>query len=198
MAKKITAKKIMKALADHEVGHITVNFGSDECPIEVVVKPYLKLGEILALIKEVEEVVFSEDEFGGIQYIPGVEKFACEYAIVEHFTNVELPDNAEDAWAFLRATGALHSIEHAVGENVYCVERSLRNAINHRKEQLLKKSKLDDVLDSISSLMSAVKEKTDNIDLAQIMDYLNESNPALKGELEEFIRAQMAEESPAE
>lgn len=198
MAKKITAKKIMKALADHEVGQITVNFGSDECPIEVVVKPYLKLGEILSLIKEVEEVVFSEDELGGIQYIPGVEKFACEYAIVEHFTNIELPDNAEDAWAFLRATGAIHRVEHAVGENVYCVERSLKNAINHRKEQLLKKSKLDDVLDSISSLVSAVKEKTDDIDLAQIMDYLNESNPALKGELEDFIRAQMAEESPAE
>ena len=78
------------------------------------------------------------------------------------------------------------------------MERSLRNAINHRKEQLLKKSKLDDVLDSISGLMSAVKEKTDNIDLGQIMDYLNESNPALKGELEEFIRAQMGEEAPTE
>ena len=198
MAKKITAKKIMKTLADYEVGHTTVNFGSDECPIEVVVKPYLKLGEILALIKEVEEVVFSEDEIGGVQYIPGVEKFACEYAIVEHFTNIELPSNAEDAWAFLRATGAIHKIEHAVGENVYCVERSLRNAINHRKEQLLKKSKFDDVLDSILSLMSAVKENTDNIDLGQIMDYLNESNPALKGELEEFIRAQMGEEAPTE
>jgi hypothetical protein len=46
--------------------------------------------------------------------------------------------------------------------------------------------------------MSAVKEKTDNIDLGQIMDYLNESNPALKEELEEFIRAQMEEEAPTE
>lgn len=198
MAKKITAKKIMKALADREAGHISVNFGSDENPVEVTVKPYLKLEEILSLIRDVEEVVFPEDEFGGIQYIPGVEEFACEYAIVEYFTNIELPDNAEDAWTFLRSTRAIHKIEHAVGETFYYVERSLRNAINHRKEQLLKKSKLDDVLDGISSLVSAVKEKTDNIDLAQIMDYLNESNPALKGELEEFIRAQMAEEDPAE
>lgn len=198
MAKKITAKKIMKALAECKADPVVITLGNTECPIEVQVKPYLQLGEILALIRDVEEVVFSEDESGGVQYVPGLEDFAREYALVERFTNIELSSNAEDAWHFLRTTDILHKIEDVLGGEIYSVECAIESAIAFRKEQLLKKSKLDDVLDSISSLMSAVKEKTDNIDLGQIMDYLNESNPALKGELEEFIRAQMAGETPAE
>ena len=66
-------------------------------------------------------------------------------------------------------------------------------AIEYRKQELLKRSKLDSLLDGAFGIVQALSEKIEGIELPQIMEYVEKNMPEFKGQLEQLISAQVAE-----
>ena len=69
--------------------------------------------------------------------------------------------------------------------------------IEYRKQELLKRSKLDQVLDGLVDVLGAAQSKTENLDLGQIIAYAQENAPELKEKFDALLRSEIAE-APAD
>ena len=198
MAKKnkITAANIVKAMALEDTKSVTLVCGKGENAIEISVKARLSLPERASMIQDILEMVFITSPEGIVVYHPEFKKFAFEYEIVNYFTDISLPVNGDKAWDFLEKTQIASHIVGVVRDNYISEIISEANEmIEYRKEELLKKSKLDHVLDSFLELLGTAQGKTENLDISQIIAYAQENAPELKDKLDNLLRSEVAEAS---
>ena len=148
------------------------------------------------MIQDILEMVFITSPEGIVVYHPEFKKFAFEYEIVNYFTDISLPVNGDKAWDFLERTQIASHIAGVVRDNYISEIISEANEmIEYRKEELLKKSKLDHVLDSFLELLGTAQGKTENLDISQIIAYAQENAPELKDKLDNLLRSEVAEAS---
>ena len=194
MAKKakITAASIAKAMELVDTNTITIACGMRENTIEIPVKAHLSVSERAMMVSDITNMVFITDD-NGTRYCPAFKKFAIEYNIVTYFTDVTLPSDSNKACKFLEQSGLAHRIAQSLPDG-YIVEiiADANEAIEYRKQELLKKSKLDDLLDRVLGVIQTLSDKTDGIDLPQIMEYVEKNMPEFKGQLEQLISVQTA------
>ena len=197
-AKKITTANILKAMELGENRVFSFTCGSGEGAVDVLVKPRLLLFERQSMVEDIVDMVFISNEEGTATYCPGFKKFAIEYEIINYFTNITLPVDSEKAWEFLEKSGIAARVADVLPDG-YIVEivTEANELIEYRKQELLKRSKLDAVLDNISDVVKAVGAKTEEIELPQILEYVQKNVPELKGEVERLIKSQAAEEAAA-
>lgn len=198
MAKKnkITAANIVKAMALEDTKSVALVCGKGENAIEISVKARLSLPERASMIQDILEMVFITSPEGIVVYHPEFKKFAFEYEIVNYFTDISLPVNGDKAWDFLERTQIASRIVEVVRDNyIGEIISEANEMIEYRKEELLKKSKLDHVLDSFLELLGTAQGKTENLDISQIIAYAQENVPELKDKLDNLLRSEVAEAS---
>ena len=200
MAKKakITAANIIKVMGLEDEKTIILACGMSEDTVEISVKPRLSLPERANMIQDILSMVFITSPDGAVVYHPEFKKFAFEYEIVNYFTDISLPVNSDKAWEFLERTGIASRIANTVRDGY--VDEIIAEAIEmieYRKQELLKRSKLDQVLDGLVNVLSAAQSKTENLDLGQIIAYAQENVPELKEKLDALLRSEIAE-APAD
>lgn len=198
MAKKnkITAANIVKAMALEDTKSVALVCGKGENAIEISVKARLSLPERASMIQDILEMVFITSPEGIVVYHPEFKKFAFEYEIVNYFTDISLPVNGDKAWDFLERTQIASRIVGVVRDNyIGEIISEANEMIEYRKEELLKKSKLDHVLDSFLELLGTAQGKTENLDISQIIAYAQENAPELKDKLDNLLRSEVAEAS---
>ena len=195
MAKKakITAASIAKAMELVDTNAITITCGMGENTIEIPVKVRLSITERAMMVSDIVNMVFIEDE-NSTRYCPAFKKFAIEYNIVTYFTDIALPSDSNKACKFLEQSGLADRIAQSLPEGyVMGIIADANEAIEYRKQELLKRSKLDSLLDGALGIVQALSEKTEGIELPQIMEYVEKNMPEFKGQLEQLISAQAAE-----
>lgn len=200
MAKKakITAANIIKAMGLEDEKKIILACGMNEDTVEISVKPRLSLPERANMIQDILSMVFITSPDGAVVYHPEFKKFAFEYEIVNYFTDISLPVNSDKAWEFLERTDIASRIANTVRDG--CVGEIIAEAnemIEYRKQELLKRSKLDQVFDGLADVLGAAQSKTENLDLGQIIAYAQENAPELKEKLDALLRSEIAE-APAD
>lgn len=194
MAKKnkITAVAIAKAMELLDVNPAVLKYGEGEGAIEVVVKPRLTLSERAMLVADVVNMVFI-DIGGELKYCPAFREFAINFNIVTYFTGITMPADSDKACKFLERSGFAQKITQTLPEEyVAGIISDAIEAIEYRKQELLKKSKLDDILGNILGVIGAIRDKTEGIELPQIMEYIEKNIPEFKGEIEQLISTQAA------
>ena len=200
MAKKakITAANIMKAMGLEGEKKTVLACGMNEDTVEISVKPRLSLPERANMIQDILSMVFIASPDGAVVYHPEFKRFAFEYEIVNYFTDISLPVNSDKAWEFLDRTGIANRIANTVRDG-YIIEiiTEANEMIEYRKQELLKRSKLDQVLDGLIDVLGAAQSKTENLDLGQIITYAQENTPELKEKLDALLRSEIAE-APAD
>jgi len=200
MAKKakITAANIIKAMGLEDEKKIILACGMNEDTVEISVKPRLSLPERANMIQDILSMVFITSPDGAVVYHPEFKKFAFEYEIVNYFTDISLPVNSDKAWEFLERTGIASRIANTVRDGyVGEIIAEANEMIEYRKQELLKRSKLDQVLDGLVDVLGAAQSKTENLDLGQIIAYAQENVPELKEKLDALLRSEIAE-APAD
>ena len=198
MAKKnkITAANIVKAMALEDEKKVVLGCGTGENTIEISVKTRLSLPERASMVQDILEMVFITSTDGMVVYHPEFKKFAFEYEIVNYFTDISLPVNGDKAWDFLERTQIASRIAGAIRDNyIGEIIAEANEMIEYRKEELLKKSKLDQVLDNFLELLGTAQGKTENLDVSQIIAYAKENVPELKDKLDNLLRSEVAEAS---
>lgn len=199
MAKKnkITAASIAKAMGLIDANPTIITCGMKDDTVEIPVKTHLSVSERAMMVSDITNMVFITDD-NGTRYCPAFKKFAIEYNIVSYFTEVSLPADSNKACKFLEQSGLANRIAQALPEGyVVGVIGDANEAIEYRKQELLKKSKLDDLLDKVLGVIQALSDKTDGIDLPQIMEYVEKNMPEFKGQLEQLISVQAADTASA-
>lgn len=190
--KKINAAAIMRAMEIDTSKQIIITCGAGEGALEVPVKSRLSIHERIALIDNIVDMVFLSGEDGD-SYYPALKKFAVDYSIVNYFTDVALPSGGDKALEFLERTSLADTIVHALpADYIEEIIAEAYEAIEYRKQELLKRNKLDNMIDSIADVIKAVGDKTEGLGLSQIMEYVQSNAPELKGELEKLMTNESA------
>lgn len=192
MAKKnkITAASISKAMRLIDVKTTTITCGMKEDTVEIPVKTHLSVSERAMMVSDITNMIFITDD-NGTRYCPAFKKFAIEYNIVSYFTEVSLPADSAKACKFLEQSGLAERIAQVLPEGyVVGIIGDANEAIEYRKQELLKKSKLDDLLDSVLGVVQTLSDKAEGIELPQIMEYVEKNMPEFKEQLEQLISAQ--------
>ena len=195
MAKKtkITAASIAKAMELIDDGAIIITCGTGENVIEIPVKNHLSINERVIMVNDIIDMIFIADE-NGMSYYPALKNFAINYNVVTHFTDVALPLDSNKSCKFLEQSGLAHRIIRALPEGyILGIIDDVNEAIEYRKQEMLKKSKLDDLLDNVLSVIQTLKDKTEGIELPQIMEFVDKNMPEFKGQLEQLISVQNTE-----
>ena len=194
MAKKtkITATNIIKAMGLEDEKKIILACGTNEDTVEISVKPRLSLPERANMIQDILSMVFITSPDGAVVYHPEFKKFAFEYEIVNYFTDISLPVNSDKVCEFLERTGIASRIANTVRDGyVSEIIAEANEMIEYRKQELLKRSKLDQVLDGLVDVLGAAQSKAENLDLGQIIAYVQENAPELKEKLDTILRGEL-------
>lgn len=195
-AKKITIASMMKAMEVDKNNKDMLVIGEGENRVEVVVKKKLTLFERADMVNSIVSMVWSQDENGAEMYAPYLRKFAYDFNILNYFTNIQLPDDMNKVWEFVdNADIADIIIDFVGGGYIENIIREANEAIEYRKAEILKRSKLDSVFDSLSGIMKYVGNQTQNLDMKGMLELVEKYAPELKGEFNKLLQAQMAESS---
>lgn len=195
MAKKnkITAASIAKAMGLIDTETATITCGMKDDTVEIPVKTRISITERAMMVSDIVNMVFITDE-AGTRYCPAFKKFAIEYNIVTYFTGVSLPTDSNKACKFLEQSGLASKIAQTLpDEYIVGIINDANEAIEYHKQELLKKSKLDELLGRVLGIVQTLSDKTEGIDLPQIMEFVENNMPEFKGQLEQLISAQTAE-----
>ena len=182
--KKIAPSRIVKAMngfGAKEEKH-TIGFGEDA--VEITVKNFIPMQDRQALIRDVVSMVFPTDKNGETHYIPAFEEFAIEYNILGYLTNISLPTDLDEAAALVELVKPLGICDYEKNEGI---RNSIRKAIEFKKTQLLRRTKLDNLLDTISELMQTIKQKVDESSLMELVEQMAKDSPDLKDSLGAII-----------
>ena len=187
--KKITVASIMRAAKRDEKNVITV--GDDENVIEVPVKNRLTIKERSGMVQDIASMMFAEDEDGNEYYAPYLERFATEYSVMNYFTDIEMPSDMDKIWEFLDSTGVAKKIIGEMHHYITPIISEARELVEHKKQAIIKRSKLDTMFDGIMDVFRLIREKTEGIDEKQIAEYVHENFPEFKDRINKFLKEQV-------
>lgn len=207
MAKKtikqtiVTAKSFSDALGEAGnkrdlSGRISIAVGSGENAVTVLVKDFLTLEERRDLVGNIVNMVFVKDANGDVLYCPYFKKLAYEVSFIMFLTNVVLPKDLNEIWAFLRKTDLANAVIQALPkEFIGEIVNEANELIEFRKAKLANTSEFDELISGIVDLVKTVGKKLDESDGKAILEYLKENLPDLKDEIERGFQEQVAEET---
>lgn len=192
--KKNTIASIMRAMDVNQNQKETLIIGEGENQVNIVVKKRLSLLERADMVSSIVSMVWAQTENDNEEFAPYLRKFACDFNILNYFTNISLPSDMEKVWEFVDSTDITNMIVEFVGNNyIKDILREANEAIEYRKEEVLKRSKLDKLLDSISGFAKSFADKADGLDIGGFINIIGEFAPELKDEINSLLNNQIAE-----
>lgn len=145
-------KKISIALFDKVAKeHFNNEFTIQWCGVEVKVKNYLPLSEVLAFVDDVVESCFHE-LYG---FMPEVKDFAIKSNILSRYANFSLPDNLEHRYQMVYGTDAVDVVCEDINttqlqEIVDAIDDKIEFHCNTRTAEIQKR--IDQVVEAIEDM----------------------------------------------
>lgn len=175
-----------KAIAEHEA---TVHFNGNEETMQIVVTSNLTMMDRMAFAKDIVESCF--DEISG-DYIPYAFDVAFAVNLIQYFTNVDVGDNAELAFALTEQSDIISIIKDVVNEKTMDqMETEVYELLQWQKSRRKMSTKADELYDAIISLVNKFSDMADSA-----KDNLDEGNiinlaEAVKqiGDQEDLVKA---------
>ena len=189
---KITMAAIVKATDKLNERNVVETYGDGENAVEITVKTRLTMSERITFVNDVVDTLFVTDKkTGNVIYVPSLRDFAFGYALVRYFTNVSLSGGAGKVFAFLEETQFVAWLTNIIGEEYVAKMAAYTDeAIEDRKQKEMKTSKLDELLENILSVVKAVGDETKNIDVSQIVNYVQQNAPEFADTVKKMIDEQ--------
>jgi len=165
---EITIGSIFAAIEEPSAPYETIEIGEGKNAVSIRVKKYLSLLEYGNMIKDIVDMVFLGSEENVI-YAPYTKEFAIGFNILTHYTNISLPNDSEKVWRFFKETSILEKVYGHISDYVD-IYISVEGLIEYRKEEILKRSKLDGLVDGVSSILKGIGEKLRDIDIEKLLE----------------------------
>jgi hypothetical protein len=183
----------MEAMKLDDEKMVILTFGNGDDAVEVKVKPRLTLAEKASFVKDVSNMVFIEGENGEFDYAPEFLSFAIGFALITYFTNITLPSSTESVNEFLETSDIVSRIIKAV-PNLRADEviRDAKEYVAFRRSQIDKKTKFDTLIAVASDIIGSISGKLDSMNVGDVMGFITENMPELKGEIEQLVKSQSA------
>lgn len=184
MSKKVPMKTINSFLKEYEEESVILDYYIGDSKFSVEVKPYLTISEINSFVDRVVSSCFSDDG----DYYPELKEPVFQITLMQFMTNLPVPTNSDDSKTVnvQKAYDIMFNLDieleirnthrKDVSEFINSLRKLVNEKIEFRKEQILKRSKFDDLCESLE-MMVAKWDKNLNIDqLNQVYSKLSNLN----------------------
>lgn len=155
---KNSVNKIKTFIKTNLPSSVKLEFGEGENAFSINVKKVISFTTKVAMVRELADLVFMENENGEREYVPEVLSLAEKYMILKYFTDIEMSEDINDIWYLVNYTKLYDSVEKAIGMDNVCDLLVEAEAIIE-----IYKSKMNNPLGNIDSLFDeAVNTLIDN------------------------------------
>ena len=148
--KKITAKEITANMKDYEPETTIIEWRG----LEIVVKKTISFAEMARIVETVTEACFSPDG----DYLPVCRDVMWTHEIITAYTNVELPDDAEECHTIIYDADLFDTIIEAISSSQYgelwsALTASIRYRVNNEAQAL--KKNVESMVENFSRVVHA-------------------------------------------
>lgn len=173
-------EKKAPALLDYPLGSETV---------QILVKPFLTLEETVAFISDVVKECIDEQDTA---YHSEFQEYMKRRCVIEYFTNIKLPKDHRKTYCCLMETGLYGTIESQIdNRQLHLLENAIAEKIGFIREQILKQSKLDDLIDLIYTIVSKLDDSLDMESINQLLSKLDETKFDEKALIDALVDSKM-------
>ncbi len=142
----------------------TYEFGGKSIVFKYMSKPSLSLK-----MKIVDDIVFGVIN-DTTEYEPILFDYFVSVSLIDNLTNISLPESFDESVLFIEETQIDKTIFDKV--DISDIIDSAKNKIEFEKNKLINKSKLDDLFDTIITLVEKYASVIENIDTDEFMNKL--------------------------
>lgn len=119
---------------------------------------------IIATIETIADAVVKDG-----QYRPYLLKYMTELNIVGSFTDIKLPEDINDCYAFLRESDIGSILRTKMPDTYAFIEDSVEELVNFNKESAIKRTKIDDLLDALLHLIGTLNSEFEGLDMNDVL-----------------------------
>lgn len=102
-------------------------------------------------------------------YRPYLLKYMTELNIVGSFTDIKLPEDINDCYAFLRESDIGSILRTKMPDTYAFIEDSVEELVNFNKESAIKRTKIDDLLDALLHLIGTLNSEFEGLDMNDVL-----------------------------
>lgn len=103
------------------------------------------------------------------KYRPYLLKYMTELNIVGSFTDIKLPEDINDCYAFLRESDIGSILRTKMPDTYAFIEDSVEELVNFNKESAIKRTKIDDLLDALLHLIGTLNSEFEGLDMNDVL-----------------------------
>ena len=103
------------------------------------------------------------------KYRPYLLKYMTELNIVGTFTDIKLPEDINDCYAFLRESDIGSILRTKMPDTYAFIEDSVEELVNFNKESAIKRTKIDDLLDALLHLIGTLNSEFEGLDMNDVL-----------------------------
>lgn len=156
---------------------ITINLG-EEAPactvywngLEIEVKKVLPLAQMLGFVEGVVSSCFDSDTG---EYKPEFKDFLIRCAIIEMYTNIEMPENVESKYRLVYETDIMQSIIPSISRSQYdVIMEAIDKKIEHTAQSNIQAltQQLNEIANKFAELEDSFSKVFDGVDSQMITD----------------------------
>lgn len=103
------------------------------------------------------------------KYRPYLLKYMTELNIVGSFTDIKLPEDINDCYAFLQESDIGSILRTKMPDTYAFIEDSVEELVNFNKESAIKRTKIDDLLDALLHLIGTLNSEFEGLDMNDVL-----------------------------
>lgn len=170
--KKKKTVKLPKAAALPAPVAKKIMYGGQEYEIEI--KPVLELSEVGRLVSDAVDMAV----LPGDTTYPWLVRFAIDYTVVSHYTNVVLPEKADEAEKVIAQSNVIDCIIETIGEPAWRdIVNYVGDAVTAAERTRLGRSQLDTTLIAIKDFVDILGARIEAMDDSALLELARENFP---------------------
>lgn len=123
--------------------------------------------DMISVIETISNAVVSEGN-----YRPYLLEYITEVNIVSVFTDVKLPTDINECYVFLHESGVVDTLRNCMPTAFDFIKKSAKELVDFKKESVIKRTKVDDLLDSLSHLIGTLNKEFEGLDMNDVLSRL--------------------------
>lgn len=186
---KVKIDPIDKLIESKKKENIILTFGNEDNALTVMVKPSIPFTERLNLIADINGMVFMGDSNTIGTYMPAFREFAERFAVLSHYTDLNIPKDLNTAWSLFIDTNIFEEVLNVVSDNINDILQDSREMIKTKKDYLVRKTDTGALVDKLSGAMDSLGGQFSETDVNTILGFLKKMP---KAESSDMIKTIMA------
>ena len=165
--KNVAVSKLEKLIDENVIYDVPIDENGE---VVVRIKKYITFDSVAQIVDSVVNTCFMEPDG---EYIPEVYELALRAAIIDEYTNVNLPSDTSKLYAIVMRTALYDKVKtHVDATQLNQIIRSINRKIAHVKALHIAAmtSEINKVVDLFSTLSDKMGKLADNTDIASIVD----------------------------